>query len=84
VAEGYAADLRAGGGNLLLSGVNERLMDQLRRTGLLDTIGPANVFPARSVVHASSAAVSTAEAWLEDRHREPASTAPTDAPSARP
>jgi sulfate permease, SulP family len=85
VVEGYAAELRAGSGKLLLSGDNERLMDQLRRAGLLDTIGPANVFPARSVVHASSAAaVSTAGAWLETRHREPASTAPTDAPSTRP
>jgi len=42
----YHGSLTAAGCHLLLSGVGERVLDQLRDTGALATIGPDNVFPA--------------------------------------
>ncbi|MCT8162128.1 SulP family inorganic anion transporter [Pseudoruegeria sp. SHC-113] len=40
----YAKSLRAAGGTLVLTGVNEELYGQLERTGLLEAIGAAHVY----------------------------------------
>jgi SulP family sulfate permease len=41
----YARTLQAGGNTLMLEGMNERVVEQLRDTGLLELIGEENVFP---------------------------------------
>lgn len=52
----YAATLREAGCALVLAGIGERVLDQLRRTGALAELGPENVFPATAQVGASLAA----------------------------
>jgi len=42
----YLDQLRAAGGHLLLAGVESRALTQLRDTGMLERLGPDNVFPA--------------------------------------
>jgi SulP family sulfate permease len=42
----YATALRSRKGRLMLVGVNDTVLQQLRRTGTLGVIGPQNVFPA--------------------------------------
>jgi SulP family sulfate permease len=42
----YATALRARHGRLMLVGINDFVMRQLRRTGALAVIGPQNIFPA--------------------------------------
>jgi SulP family sulfate permease len=42
----YAAEIAAGGGRLYLAGVGPEMEDQLRRTGLLDALGPDAVLAA--------------------------------------
>ena len=42
----YRDQLRAAGGHLLLAGVEDRALTQLSSTGMLERIGPDNVFPA--------------------------------------
>ena len=65
VVERYAAQLRRGGGKLVLSGVSETLYQQIERTGLLPELGAENVI--RAVVRPGAAmrrAIAEAEAWL--------------------
>jgi SulP family sulfate permease len=61
----YAAELAGGGGRLYLSGVGPEMMEQFRRTGLLDLLGEDAVAPATDEPYGScDAARSRAEAWL--------------------
>lgn len=46
----YAATLREAGCALVLAGIGDRVLDQLRRTGALAELGPDNVFPATAQV----------------------------------
>ena len=41
----YVGTLKAAGGTLMLTGVNEELLGQLERTGLRDRIGAVNIYP---------------------------------------
>lgn len=52
----YAAALRDAGCALLLTGVGQRVLDQLERTGARTELGPGAVFPATPQVGASLAA----------------------------
>ena len=61
---GWAEQLQAGGGALLLAGVGEHMGDQLERTGLAELIGRENIFPAQSLVYGS-----TEEAYEAARQR---------------
>jgi sulfate permease, SulP family len=60
----YATDLRDGGGALLLAGVGHNMADQLKRTGIEDLLGQHGIFPADSLVYAS-----TEDAFEEGRRR---------------
>jgi sulfate permease, SulP family len=60
----YATDLQQGGGALLLAGVGHDMADQLSRTGLEDLLGQHSIFPAGSLVYAS-----TDDAFEEGRRR---------------
>ena len=51
----YHDELEAHGCHLLLAGVGTRVLDQLRRTGALEKLGPDNVFAATPRVGASLA-----------------------------
>jgi len=67
----YAGELAAGGGRLYLSGVGPEMMAQLRRTGLLQTLGEDAVAPATDEPYGScEAARSRAEAWLATQRGE--------------
>ncbi|NTU70728.1 MAG: SulP family inorganic anion transporter [Coriobacteriia bacterium] len=67
----YNEQIRAAGGRLILAGVSERLMRQLRATRVLDELGADNALPATDIVFESTAAaVELGEAWLAAR-RDP-------------
>ena len=64
----YAAQLAAGGGRLYLAGVGEEMEDQLRRTGLLQELGPDAVLPATAELYGScEAALLRGREWLAAR-----------------
>lgn len=65
VLERYAAELRANGGRLILSGVHEDVMDQLQRTGTTESVPEGAIFMATDILGESTkAALAAAEAWL--------------------
>jgi hypothetical protein len=41
------------GNRVILCNVEERIMERLERTGLLEIMGPENVFPAEDIIGAS-------------------------------
>jgi SulP family sulfate permease len=65
--ERYAQQLQAQDGKLMLEGLNERVLEQLEETDLLDLIGEENVFLAlpRFGV-ATGQALAAAEAWVAE------------------
>jgi len=61
----YARSLEDHDSGLWVSGVSERTLEQLRKTGALDVIGPARVRRRTPVIAESTrAAVREAEAWV--------------------
>ena len=47
IIERYTRELKDQGNKLMLVGVDERVMEQLKQTGILDLIGEENIFPAQ-------------------------------------
>ena len=71
VLERYAKDLQEHESKLMLSGVDSHVRNQIRRTGLLKTIGHENVFMATEAVGESAIdATYEGEAWIEVASRE--------------
>jgi SulP family sulfate permease len=67
VLERYALRLRANGGKLILSGVSEKVKEQLDRTETTETIPEEDIFMATNKLGASTmAAIQAAEAWLAE------------------
>jgi SulP family sulfate permease len=67
VLERYAQKLQASGGKLILSGVSERVKEQLERTETTETIPDSDIFMATTKLGASTkSAFQAAEAWLID------------------
>ena len=65
VLAAYAVSLAAAGGRLYLSGVDERVRRQIRKSQKLDEEGPVRIFGASRVIGESTAAArADAEAWL--------------------
>ncbi len=63
----YHEQILAAGGRLILAGVSERLLTQLKSTGVLGELGPENALPMTDVVFQSTAAaVELGEAWLTE------------------
>ncbi len=63
----YHEQIRAAGGRLILAGVSDRLMAQLRSTRVLEEIGPHNALPASDIVFGSTAAaIELGKAWLDE------------------
>ncbi len=66
--ERYSQDLRAGGSVLMLADVNPAVLDALKKSGALDTLGAENVFPATArVLAAENVAWEAAQKWLQQR-----------------
>lgn len=65
VMERYAGELRANGGRLMLSGVNETVMDQLQRTETTEVIPEDAIFMATDTLGESTQqALAAAEKWI--------------------
>jgi len=64
----YAGQLKSGGGYLALVGIGPALLDQLVRTGVVDSVGREHVYVAQPALTAGlDKAVTDAEAWLDER-----------------
>ena len=67
VLERYAQKLQANGGKLILSGVSERVREQLDLTETTDTIPEEDIFMAiNKLGESTKAAIGAAEAWLAE------------------
>lgn len=67
----YAAELAAAGGRLYLAGVDPQVQEQLRRTGLLDELGPDAVVQASDEFYGScELAQRRGREWLRGRSGE--------------
>jgi SulP family sulfate permease len=63
----YAEALQSHSGKLILAGVSPALRKQFERTGLLNTIGPENIFPVTDTIgEAGNAALLAATDWLAE------------------
>ena len=66
--ERYTRDLHAAGNTLMLEGMNQHALDQMRRTALLDLVGEDNVFIGQPQFFASlREAHAAAENWSKKR-----------------
>lgn len=65
VLDAYARRLEDAGGRLFLSGVDSALLEQMERSGRVDTKGAVQVFPATELIGESSdLAYAEAQSWL--------------------
>jgi SulP family sulfate permease len=68
VLANYAEELKAAGGRLYLSGIDQHAREQVARTGKLDFSGPVRLYEATPVLGESTrAALADAEGWLAAR-----------------
>jgi sulfate permease, SulP family len=65
VLKRYAVSLQDGGNTLMLMGVEQPLLVQLERTGLLQQLGADNVFPVGHVSESTGAAVARAQTLVQ-------------------
>jgi SulP family sulfate permease len=71
----YAEALQSHSGKLILAGVSPALRDQLQRTGLINIIGPENIFPSTDAIgEAGNAALKSATDWLAESSTGPDTT----------
>ena len=67
VLERYAKELRDNGGKLILSGVSERVLEQLDKTKTFESISREDIFLATDVLGESTVkAIKAAEKWLKE------------------
>jgi SulP family sulfate permease len=68
----YGAECAARGGRLYLAGVGREMQDQLRRTGVLDMLGPDSVVEATDELYGACAtAQQRGRSWLAAHSEEP-------------
>ena len=68
VVRRYADRLRARNSRLSLAGVSDDVLDQLERTGVIESIGRENVYPATTDYGESlGKAIDAAEQWIEQQ-----------------
>jgi SulP family sulfate permease len=66
--ERYAQSLQAAGSKLMLEGLNERVLEQLEETDILELLGRENVFLAQPHFGESlKEALAAAERWIADQ-----------------
>ena len=62
----YAQNLKANGGVLILTDINPKVLETLKRSGALEMLGGENVIPAtKRVLGAENAAWNAAQEWLK-------------------
>jgi SulP family sulfate permease len=67
IIERYAKNLKAQSNILMLTGLNEHVLEQLEKTNLLELIGEENVFPAEPRFGAAvEKAIDAAEIWMKE------------------
>jgi sulfate permease, SulP family len=67
----YAEALQSHSGKLILTGVSPALHNQFQRTGLINIIGPENIFPATETIgEAGNSALKAATDWLAESSTE--------------
>ena len=72
VLERYAQQLQANGGKLILAGVGEHVMEQLRKTETTETIAEEDIFMATDTLGAATIeALAAADKWLEKQGVKP-------------
>jgi SulP family sulfate permease len=68
VVRRYADRLRTRNSRLSLAGVSDDVLDQLERTGVIESIGRENVYPATTDYGESlGEAIEAAEQWIEQQ-----------------
>jgi SulP family sulfate permease len=68
VLERYAAELRANGGRLMLSGVHQNVLNQLLRTETTESVPEDAIYMATNILGESTkAAMAAAQAWLDNK-----------------
>lgn len=78
VIQRFAETLRSHDCELMLAGVDDQLYDQLKRTNLLDRLGPDRVFRAQPRVGAAvEEALEAASAWMAEQSAPAGVGAPT-------
>lgn len=71
VLERYAHQMQAAGGKLMLAGVSDQVMAQLRKTETTDTIAEGDIFlESATLGQATQAATAAAERWIRRQQRE--------------
>lgn len=66
----YGSGLRDSQGKLMLGGVDEHVLHQLEKTGLIDELGEENIYLATSIMGDSTiAAYHDAEQWIAERNQ---------------
>jgi SulP family sulfate permease len=76
VLERYGDDLRKHDSKLMLSGINDEVVGQLEKTGLIRKIGRENIFVASEQIgQAGLAAWEAAEKWVDENKDQPAKVA---------
>jgi len=66
ILERYAKQLDSSGNKLMLAGMNERIIEQLDRTELMDLLGDEDVFPAEKQFFLPlQKAMAAAQAWID-------------------
>jgi SulP family sulfate permease len=69
---GRQLELADRGNRFILAGVPAEMMAQLRRTGIIDHLDPANLYPARpELFGALDDAVADARRWIDEHRTEP-------------
>ena len=66
IIERYARQLDATGNKLMLAGMNERIMEQLDKTELMDLLGEEDIIPVEPLLLGSlNKAMVSAQAWID-------------------
>jgi len=67
----YAEALQSNSGKLILAGVSPSLRNQFQRTGLINIIGPENIFLATDTIgEAGNAALKAATDWMAETSKD--------------
>ncbi|MEA3335977.1 MAG: SulP family inorganic anion transporter [Chloroflexota bacterium] len=71
VLKRYAEELLAQGNKLMLAGMNDQVLSQLERTGIVDLIGEESVFPGEALYGASlEATMAEAQEWIDSESQK--------------
>ncbi len=71
IIERYAQQLDTAGNKLMLAGMNERIMEQLEKTKLMNLLGKEDIFPSEPQFFGPlNKAMDEAQIWITEHHAE--------------